>query len=839
MHRRLAAAVAFGVTYVALGRLSLEVATVHVSSSPVWPPAGLAIGFLVLMGLRWWPLVLAASWLVNFPTGAATAAWIGAGNAGEAALAAWWIRRAGGRDVLEHLRGVGVIFGAAGAGAIVSASVGAAALAGAGVPGSDLPNIWRTWALGNLAGSLLVIPWLLATRRLDAPSLLMPLAGAAAGLAAFWSPGWSVLVLIPVLAWATQQSSRTGIAGLLLGTAAGSVMATLLGRGPFVVGDSNEALLLLQLFLICASVTALILAAGNRQRRSVRRLAHPMVSLAPLIVAATFVGLIVHPTIVSLDQQDQQARADDLAEAWADATLRYGDRLLALRALYSASEEVEREEFDRFVASQNWQFGPGGSTAIGFARDVPLSELAAYEAATRNDTSIPLAVRANFTVFPAPADDPTVVDHVYPLVPEPGAIGLDLRGDPDGRWALDEAHALGAIIATPPKDIISPTGAKPGFFLSLPVHEQGTHGYIVLAQTVEDMAVALPRDAPYRVTDLTAESIVLHEHAWNGTATHTEQFEAWGRVWLLEMQIKSTLPALDAHAPWFVLGSGAMLSIAIAGTVYAHDSTKARAKTMSRDLIAQARTETEQRMEIERLRDRDKVRRDFLNMVAHELRTPLMPIRTQTYLLRRAGGESRNLDILDRSVDRLNAVVDDLLDASRLEAKGMELNRQPADVLDICQRAVEAVQEQARGAKTKVSLVGARAVAHVDDARIAQIIDNLLSNALKFAPAGQIEVRVQDGDDVVIEVRDNGQGIDPGKLDEVGQPFAQVHEPRAGLKGTGLGLYICTSIAKLHGGSLTLTSPGLGHGCTATLRLPKEEEREEAPAEAEGFDAEE
>lgn len=839
MRRSLGWAVAALAAYVLLGRASLLLATVHLSSSPVWPPAGFAIGFLVVAGLRFWPVILVGAFVVNATSSGdlATSAAIAAGNALEAWTAAWLILRAGGRRILRRMTGVLMLLAAAALGAAISASVGVGSLVAGGA--SQATAIWQTWFLGNVTGTLLVAPLWLAGRP-DRSAAAAAGVGLAAGMGAFASPGWSLIVLLPTIAWLSLRHQRGAIAWGVAGIATGAVAMTLLGWGPFWGRDANEALLLLQLFLVGTATTALTLSAGSKlrdRRPTAASWTGAAMAIGPLVAAAAFIGLALHPTISSLDQERQDAAAEDIQHAWEDAIFEHGSKLTALRGLYEASSSVERREFDHFVEVQGWTFGEGGSTAIGFARTVPLGEVPAYEDHIRNDTSLPDVVRTGFSVFPPPTADVVTVEHVYPMVPDPGAIGVNLAGDPARLATLQQADATDAPTATPPLDIISPTGNLPGFFVSLPVVVDGARiGYIVLAQTVADVAAGTQTNVAHRITDITDTPTVLYHMGDPGPEATSTQIQAWGRTWQLDIATPTQTTSAEAQAPWFILAGGAVLSMAMGSIVYAYDTTRVRAQEMSRNLVEQARVDGKRLAEIKRLEELDAFRRSFLNMVAHELRTPLTPIRTQAYILRqRASEHGPALDILDRGITRLSAVVDDLLVAAKLESEGMTIHTQTSDLGSIAGDAVAALAETAATEGTRLDTDLERVSLPLDATRMAQVADNLLTNALKFAKGGHVQVAVRrHGDEAILEVRDDGLGIDPAKLHDVGTPFVQVHDAQSvGVKGTGLGLYICKAIVKLHGGRLDVQSEGLGKGTTVRVRLPMDEQKKEGKREAE------
>lgn len=251
----------------------------------------------------------------------------------------------------------------------------------------------------------------------------------------------------------------------------------------------------------------------------------------------------------------------------------------------------------------------------------------------------------------------------------------------------------------------------------------------------------------------------------------------------------------------------------------------------SAEQAANARVEDLSRLkEIERLEELNHFKTDFLNNAAHELATPLTPLRLQLYMFR--GETSKNLtpeqraniELLDRNVARIERLVRDILDSARLQAARLGLEKKPIDLSQLVDEAVQGAREQARLAGLQIE---ASHLPHLpvtaDPSRLAQVLDNLLGNALKFTPRGgkiKIEARALP-DSAMISVIDTGVGLTADQIRRLFQPFSQVHDVRhSTTPGTGLGLYISRAILELHGGSLWCTSLGPGHGCAFSFVLP-------------------
>lgn len=229
------------------------------------------------------------------------------------------------------------------------------------------------------------------------------------------------------------------------------------------------------------------------------------------------------------------------------------------------------------------------------------------------------------------------------------------------------------------------------------------------------------------------------------------------------------------------------------------------------------------------LRLADRRREDFLAKLSHELRNPLGPIANAAAILRTLERGNRNLvmvrEIIERQVGQLRRLITDLVDVTRITRGRVVLQREPVDIDTLIDSAVDEVRPdlQSRHHVLRVSRPSARLGCDGDAQRLVQALAALLANASKFSPDGStILVTSQAvGDTVAITVRDPGRGIAPEFLPRVFELFVQGEQALARDDGgLGVGLTIARRVAELHGGSLQITSAGLGLGTEATLRLP-------------------
>ena len=226
-------------------------------------------------------------------------------------------------------------------------------------------------------------------------------------------------------------------------------------------------------------------------------------------------------------------------------------------------------------------------------------------------------------------------------------------------------------------------------------------------------------------------------------------------------------------------------------------------------------------------READRRKDEFLAMLGHELRNPLSPILTGLQLMRLKAPQTfeRERQIIERQVEHMVRLVDDLLDVSRITRGKIQLKRERLDAMTVLTKAVEMTAPllEQRSHHLQLSPPPEPLGIEGDSARLAQVVANLLNNAAKYTdPGGWIHASVaREGEQAVIRVRDSGTGISPEVLPKVFEMFVQdgraIDRSQGGL---GLGLAIVRSLAELHGGTVSAHSEGVGRGSEFVVRLP-------------------
>jgi PAS domain S-box-containing protein len=229
------------------------------------------------------------------------------------------------------------------------------------------------------------------------------------------------------------------------------------------------------------------------------------------------------------------------------------------------------------------------------------------------------------------------------------------------------------------------------------------------------------------------------------------------------------------------------------------------------------------------LREADRRKDEFLAILAHELRNPLAPIRNSVNILRLAGDDTaaaaRVHEMLERQVNHMARLVDDLMEVSRITRGKVELRKEPVDLGAVLRNAVETSRPliDAANHRLVVSLPGEPLTLEADPVRLAQVIANLLNNAAKYThEGGGIGLTAhREGSTAVISVRDNGMGIPSIMLPKVFDLFAQVDRTYDRAQGgLGIGLTLVRSLVEMHGGSVEAWSEGPGKGSEFVVRLP-------------------
>jgi signal transduction histidine kinase len=287
-----------------------------------------------------------------------------------------------------------------------------------------------------------------------------------------------------------------------------------------------------------------------------------------------------------------------------------------------------------------------------------------------------------------------------------------------------------------------------------------------------------------------------------------------------------------AHNVAHVLKDAAYF-VNIIGLALSSIQYNAKLKEANRNLIER---EEIIRYQYERLKESDRMKDEFVNIAAHELRTPIQPILGLSEIIRpKVNAEDRRyVDVIMRNAKRLQLLTEEILDVTKIESQSLKLKKDEFNLNDVIVNCINdltmnrAFNNNDKEKKQKILYEPNDILLKADRGRVSQVISNLLSNAAKFTPAGTISIvshlnsnPEMKNNEVIINVNDNGQGIDPDMLPKLFSKFAT-----KSFSGTGLGLFISKSIVEAHGGRIWAQNNADGQGSTFSFTLPIDQNKE-------------
>lgn len=511
----------------------------------------------------------------------------------------------------------------------------------------------------------------------------------------------------------------------------------------------------------------------------------------------------------------------------------------AVGSLMSAQPGMGRRAFGVFI--RHHMPSIEGIQALAWAVRVEGGERASLEDAAHRDgltqfrimeqspqgDMVPAGIRPRYVV----------VDYVEPPSGNEALLGFDVASEPLRGEALERAAATGRTVVTAPLRFLSEDGIQgrghPGIWAVSPVYDEAgapgdeaaLRGFGAGAFRARDLLAAALRRVDHQGLRIVIEDEaapasgrLLYSEGPDGPVKWRTVLDVGGRRWSLG--IGPAVHDFDfaaTWAPWVVLVGG-LCSVGLLGILLL--VLLGRATRV--ELLAAERARL-----VEELRAAVTLRDDFMAIAAHELRTPLTSLILQIQLAGRLirDGRSGNLEVrieqASRQAARLGRLVDDLLNASRITAGRLTLTREPCDLAEI---TGEVIARHEADAGKEGCAIGLQATGKTDglwdQARLEQVVTNLLTNAIKFGGGKPVELVVHGDENVAtLTVRDQGPGVPAEAVQRIFGKFERAVSARS-YGGLGLGLFIALEIVEAHGGSLAVESVP-GEGATFTLRLPK------------------
>jgi signal transduction histidine kinase/integral membrane sensor domain MASE1/CheY-like chemotaxis protein len=826
--------------YFGAAQLGFSQAFLHSNVSPVWPPTGVGIAAVFLLGYRIAPSLLLGAFLANLVTdvSVATAAGIATGNTLESLAAVYLLRRFVG-DHSPFYRASDVVkfvLLAGGLSTTVSATIGTMSLCLSSTASwANFGPLWLTWWLGDFVGAIVIAPLIITWtrnrqdvwtgRRYAEALLLLLLLTMVSGIL------FGTLVLtqgaryplghltIPLFLWAAFRMGPRGVATAIALVSAIGVAGTRAGVGPFSQYSTNESLLLLQVFLGTVSITSLLLAALVVERKKAEETLADRLHEIETTMEVSPISLFV--------AQDQAA-----------------GRIVGNRAARHFLR-IEGDSNTNLSLTAPLKEGPTNFKVMKDGQEVPAEELPIQRAARGLATP-----QAEFEVV---FNDGIVKHELIDALPlydskgKPrGAVAsfLDITERKRSERRLAAHFAITQILAESP----ALRDATPRILETV-------------CRTLRWQLGTLwvPEGDQLRLMDVWHEQSTGIDQLVAGSysGVHTRESGLPGRVWSTLQPIwiadinKSSDFSGSANERESELRSGfafpivfnekflgvmeffskdirepddalIAMSISIGSQIgqfmIRKQIEEEREQIITREREARAEAETANR-----------IRDEFLVIVSHELRTPLSSILGWTKLL--ISGEldqatsARALEAIDRNGKTEAKLIDDLLDASRIITSNLKMIAIPVDL----GRIVRAVMDSnipialAKGVQLESISSDSPCLVLGDATRLHQIVGNLLSNAIKFTNhGGRVEIRLElQNSRVCLQVIDTGVGIEAEFLPHVFDRFRQADSSRSRrYTGLGLGLTIVQHLVKQHGGSVSAQSQGPGAGSVFTVMLP-------------------
>ncbi len=532
--------------------------------------------------------------------------------------------------------------------------------------------------------------------------------------------------------------------------------------------------------------------------------------------------------------------------------------LIAIGALYDASEHVDRGQFTRFVTPLLQHHR--GIQALEWVPRIPDAERDAWERNVRAEGFKDFRITersATGEMVPAlRRDEYFPVAYLQPTRGNAKAFGYDVGSTRGRRLALDQAARTDRLVASEPVTLVQETGAQRGLLVFLAKYrhiartpserQEALAGFVLGVFRIGDLVAVAMNDVHWASVDTVVSDVtvplqvrVLARHgsrspgpdepsAAAGRMARELTFGVAGRTWsVTSTPSPAFLRAHRSQLPLRIVAGGLLVTGIVAGCVLVLVGRNARVEgviaTHTRDLTAINRRQEQTHLELEH-RDAEILRLCYA--MTHDLQTPLASLAGGVDALEHQldGASPDQMKWMDRiraSTHRMVTMLDELMVYARTGTE--EIDSEPVDLCERVQIAVEELQPLAEKKRVHIQCQcdsQGRCAALGDRKTINRVLMNLIDNAIKYVEADgvgivQVSVTVAGGIGR-ITIQDNGPGIDPALLDEVFQPFRRAS---AGTPGTGLGLSIVRRYVTAMGGRVWLESDGRT-GTTAVVELP-------------------
>ncbi|MDD5580479.1 MAG: MASE1 domain-containing protein [Methylobacter sp.] len=813
----------FGLVYFASAELG------HALSLPgpfasIWPPSGLYIAGLLLSEQRRWPLLVAAALVANAASGVllhgqwlpiSLGFWL-SGTA-EALAGTFLIRRFSGLSVtISSLRNVlaitvfSALFSAALGSTLATSVITVTSKEVLWVP------VWQTWWLADALGMLIVAPLVLVvatdkqillrmasvrrSRLFEVITLGSTFVAAAQLLFGSDEPYHRAFLLLPFRLWATLRFEIPGtiIANFVLAMII--VINTLRGDGPFAAFPViAERTLIMQAFLYLSSVFFLVLAALLRERRQAAKIVQDREQRLRLAMEVSATGLL-----------DWNINTGVMT--WSpECYLIFG---------------LRKEEFDGTAAGLDRLLQQEDRSRVWAAVHTAIEQRTKYECEfriIRPDGNFRWVVNLGRAVYDKQGQAQQIIGTLTDITESKRAEDrMRLLGEVAGvLLSTDDLDAmLHSLLAR-----IGPTLSVDAYF-----------NYMV-----EDTGDTLRLMSYAGISQETASSITRLEFGQDLCGTVALRRQPLVIPYLQQVDHPKAQWARAAGLRVYTaypLLSGDLLLGTLAFSSRSVDQFDSEELAILQAITQYVIVFCERLRLLHKVQETARRKDEFLATLAHELRNPLVPVRNAVQLLNMKAPSIKELrwatDVIDRQVQQMARLIDDLMDVSRINSNKLELRKERIELTRVIEGALDTSRPliQQRGHELIVTLPPELIILDADLTRLAQVFLNLLNNAAKYMDSGgRIDLHAeQQGNEVVVSVKDTGIGIAADQLPSLFELFSQVEGSLSRSQGgLGIGLALVKQMVEMHGGSITVFSEGLGKGSEFVARLPIVIEQQNTP----------